>query len=82
VDQDKLGVVVEYVRKVRKRGRTKPKTASPDFNLSCEQVGEYYNLVERGLVCTIEGNGVWFELNNPEVLDGAYLYVTEGWRGQ
>ena len=81
VNQIKLKAVIEYVERARKQSGVKPKMESPNFNLSCEQVGEYYNLVERGLVCTIEGNGVWFELKNPEVLDGAYRYVMEGSRG-
>lgn len=78
---EELAVVTEYVRRTRRLRRIKPRPNGPGLNLSCELVGQYFNLVERGLVLTTEGNGVWFELNNPEVLKGAYRYVTEGRRG-
>lgn len=82
IHAEKLKAVTEYVRRARRLRRIKSKPGGPSFSLSCELVGKYFNLVERDLVLTTEGNGAWFELNNPEVLDGAYRYVTEGWRGQ
>ena len=78
-DAEKLKAVRQYVLYERKRRKIIPTTERlPE--LSCEAIGEFFNLVERQLVNTREGYGAWSELKSPEVLDGAYQYITQGHR--
>ncbi|MDO8600353.1 MAG: hypothetical protein Q7R73_01880 [bacterium] len=79
-DAEKLAAIRVYViRERERRGIVTGRALLPE--LSCEAFGEFYNLVERQLVNTIEGCGAWCELAYPFVLNGAYRYVTEGIRG-
>lgn len=82
-DEEKYRAVWEYVmRKREKEGiipRVPPDGSWPEG--SCEMQGEFYNLVEVQLTRTVVGHGAWRELRFPEILDGAFRYVTEGCRG-
>lgn len=78
--EEKLAVIREYVLLERERRGIVPERTLLS-ELSCEAVGEFYNLVERQLVNTIEGCGAWVELVHPPVLDGAYRYVIERIKG-
>lgn len=79
--EEKLAAIREYVLGMRAHcgiialGRT----SRPE--LSCEAVGEFYNLVEHQLLVTEEGYGAWLELSHPSVLDGTYRYVAERIKG-
>ncbi len=76
-DAEKLAAIRAYVLGEReRRGIVTGRVPLPE--LSCEAVGEFYNLVKRQLVNTEEGYGAWRELEYPPVLEGAYRYVTEG----
>ena len=73
-DEEKLTVVRGYVQKERRRRKIKQFSPGPEEG-SCFADGEFKNLVERQLVLTREGQGAWYSLNHPEILEGAYRYV-------
>lgn len=75
--EEKLSAIREYVWRERIRRGIIPSQQEPDIKLSCFEVGEYFNLVERQLLTTEEGFGAWLELAYPPVLDGAYYYIAE-----
>ena len=77
----KLKVINDYVKKERKKRGIEKLVIRYLPELSCFAEGEFKNLVERQLLHTQEGFGSWQELADPEVLDGAYLYVTKGIKG-
>lgn len=78
--EEKLTAIREYI--LHKRAQCGIVALGRAFRpeLSCEAVGEFYNLVECQLLATKEGFGAWLELSHQPVLDGAYRYITEGIR--
>ena len=77
--EEKMNAIREYVAEVRRNSNIQPGKKEL-FELSCETIGEFCNLVDRQLVNTEEGFGAWKELDDEEVLQGAYRYVMEGKR--
>jgi len=76
-DAEKRTAVLDLVYKERRRrgilsGDLRFKRVQ---ELSCELVGEAFNLVERQLLYTADGYGAWKELKDPEILDLAYQYI-------
>ena len=80
-DASAYQAVRDYVYSERERRGIQQRelTTKRKFELSCEAFGEFYNLVEGQLMCTIEGFGAWSELYG-DVLLGAFVYVTTGRR--
>ena len=80
-DKEKRRAIDEYVRRERIRCGVMVLKDDYLFELSCFGFGEFFNLVERQLMNTREGRGGWAELEDPDILHGAYEYVTKGKRG-
>lgn len=80
----KMKAINDYVKRERKKRSVKDLSPSYLPELSCFDIGEFKNLVERQLIYTKKSkelvNG-WKELADPEILNGAYLFVTKGIRG-
>jgi hypothetical protein len=74
---EEIKVVREYV--YRERGRRRITKLGTEHRLegsSLANDGEFQNLVEVQLLQTAEGYGAWRALRFPEILHGAYEYVT------
>ncbi|KKS38952.1 MAG: hypothetical protein A3G49_04380 [Candidatus Sungbacteria bacterium RIFCSPLOWO2_12_FULL_41_11] len=79
--EEKMEAIKTYILRERERCGVSWLGTEYLFELSCFGCGEFYNLVERQLLNTEEGFGGWRELEDEHILEGAFLYVTEGKRG-
>lgn len=66
--------IEEYIGELRAKRNRKP-TSDIKQELSCELYGEAYNLVERQLVTTINGQGCWSELEDTEIRELVLDYI-------
>lgn len=76
-EQEKRNIVERYVFQKRSERGIVPDDSFP-HEPSCEEYGEFRNLIEVKLMQTNRFEGVWDQLLDPEVLEGAYRYVEEG----